>query len=203
MAIGSQSGEDAVISKFFDDKKVTTGFFVDVGAADGLGNSNTNLLVTKGWKGILVEPNERDFISLRERYKDNSNVTLINEAIYSHMGELPFYVEPGQCSTLSEEFKKRAISIHGMSYETKLVHCSPLSSLLDRLNAPAHIDFLSIDAEGVDMIVLDTMNWEKYRVSLVCVEHSMPKEDLRRYMESKGYQYYTETSGNTFFVIKE
>lgn len=199
--MGAQYGEDPIINNFFEGKGITKGFFVDIGAADGIDNSNTNQLVNRGWKGILVEPNERDFNSLRELYKDNSNVTLINEAIYTVIGDLPFYIEPGQCSTLSEEFRDKVIKLYGKDYITKLVYCSPLSSLLDRLNAPTTIDFLSIDAEGVDMIVLGSMNWEKYKVSLVCVEHSMPKEDLKRYMESKGYKYYTETDGNTFFTL--
>lgn len=200
MATGSQYGEDSIIDYFFKSKGISSGFFVDVGAADGVEHSNTYNLGINGWSGILIEPDEVAFNNLLKLYGNNKSIKLINEAVYSTSEKRPFYKEPGQASTLSEQFRDKVIGLYGIKYDTKMITCNPLYSILDRLSSPKNIDFLSIDAEGIDMIVLDTMDWDRYTVSLLCVEHSMPKEDLRHYMESKNYKFYYETCGNTFYI---
>ena len=50
----SQNGEDVLIHGFFGGRR--TGFYVEVGAYDGVGFSNTYFLDALGWEGILVEP---------------------------------------------------------------------------------------------------------------------------------------------------
>ena len=50
----SQNGEDVLIHKFFGGRR--TGRYVEVGAYDGVGFSNTYFLDALGWDGILVEP---------------------------------------------------------------------------------------------------------------------------------------------------
>src|SRR5207248_10404646 len=49
----SQNGEDLLLWNFFGRKK--RGFYVDVGAYDGVGFSNTYFFEAIGWSGVLVE----------------------------------------------------------------------------------------------------------------------------------------------------
>jgi hypothetical protein len=105
-----------------------------------------------------------------------------------------------QISTLSEGFRDRAAKIHGNKYLAPVeVACKPLGIVLKEYSCPTNIDFLSIDCEGLDMEVLQSMDWNTYNVRLVCVEHSMSKSDLHAYMNSVGYTFYEETIGNSFF----
>src|SRR3712207_7179394 len=52
----SQFGQDAFVLAVLGER--TGGYFVDVGAGDGVNPSNTHLLEAAfGWRGLLVEPN--------------------------------------------------------------------------------------------------------------------------------------------------
>ena len=60
----SQHGEELVIWEFFAGQRC--GFFVEIGAYDGVTFSNTYLLEAAGWNGILVEANPRRFQECRK-----------------------------------------------------------------------------------------------------------------------------------------
>jgi len=193
-----------VINNFFKGQR--EGFCVDVGAADGIRFSNSRHLIENlNWSALLIEPHPTYFHELTKLYKGNKSVCLKNVAAYSIPGEMPFYLygrdEHAQVSTLSEDFKERVCSIHGDKYESQpvQVRVETLAGILE--NIP-QIDFLSIDCEGVDLEVLRSNNWAKHRPLLVCVEHSMPKEELDAFMETVRYSIFQRTVGNSFFNIK-
>lgn len=197
----AQYGEESILKSFFgEDSK---GFVVDVGAADGIRYSNSRYLIDElGWSGLLVEPHPTFFDRIKSLYEDSNKVSVVNAAVYSKEGEMPFYVygrdEHAQVSTLSETFKDKVTRVHGDKFEAEptQVRVLKLSSILEGVK---NIDFLSIDCEGVDMEVLLSNDWEKHRPSLVCVEHSMPKDDLHEFLSSVGYTFLQATEGNSFF----
>ena len=205
--MASQYGEDEVLLKYFNQKP--NGILVDVGAADGVENSNSHMLITKyNWKGILIEPHPLYAKSLLNLYKDNKNVAIYEIAVYNKQCQLPFYIfgDPteAQVSTLDETFKQRVIVRHGNKFQPPItVECDTLTNILDKLHCPANIDFLSVDCEGADLVALQSLDWKKYVVDLVCVEHSMPIEELKAYMDGIGFDMYYQTGGNTFFVRKK
>jgi len=202
----SQYGEEPIINSFFNKKE--KGFCVDIGAADGRRHSNSRYLIESlGWSAVLVEPHPTFFDELTQLYKNTDEVTLLNLAIHTKTGKLPFYVygdlpcnkEHAQVSTLCETFKERVIELYGNKYENKptMVNVEPLKNILKDLPS---VDFLSIDCEGVDMEVLKSNDWDLYRPSLVCVESSMPEEEVVKFMSSVDYKYYNKTVGNIFFT---
>jgi len=196
----AQYGEESIILDFFGQD--STGTVVDVGAADGIRYSNSRYLIELGWSGVLVEPHPTYFDKINELYKDIDSVTTINAAVYSEEGEMPFYVygrdEHAQVSTLSKEFKERVVNVHGDKFEENptMVNVIRLSTVLQEAGK---VDFLSVDCEGVDMEVIKSNDWDLYRPTLVCVEHSMPKSELHEFMNSVNYTFLRETQGNTFF----
>jgi len=198
----SQYGEEVVIDSFFNKKK--NGFCVDVGAANGIRYSNSRYLIEElNWSAVLIEPHPTFFDELKELYKNTDTVSLLNIAAHSKTGKLPFYVygrdEHAQVSTLSESFKERVINIHGNKYEDEptIVNVESLKNILKDL---PFVDFLSIDCEGVDMEVIKSNDWEMYRPDLVCVEQSMPEEEIVEFMSSVNYKLYKKTAGNMFFT---
>lgn len=65
----AQGTEEAILARILARIGPTNRFCVDVGASDGLRNSNTALLVREqGWQGLLVEASEYRFARLREHY---------------------------------------------------------------------------------------------------------------------------------------
>ena len=197
----SQYEEDVLIRDFFKNKE--KGVLIDVGAADGIRYSNSRHFITElGWRGTLVEPHPNYFESLRSLYADSKDITLLQCAVGAEAGKAPFYLfgrdEHAQVSTLSSDFKDRVISVHGNKYEAEPLIVDVLT-LEDILSKTEHVDFLSIDCEGIDMLVLQSNDWQLYRPKLVCVEHSMPMHELHNFMISANYNFLTSTIGNSIF----
>ena len=65
----SQHGEDFLLHTMFSTTQA--GFFVDVGAFDGIHLSNSFFFERRGWKGICVEPHP-DYFPLLERNRPGS-----------------------------------------------------------------------------------------------------------------------------------
>ena len=65
-----------------------------------------------------------------------------------------------------------------------------LVDLLDQHGAPAVIDYLSIDTEGSELVILEAMDWNRYQIRCITVEHNYTaqREAIRCLLESKGYE---------------
>lgn len=184
---GDQYGEIQVIDAFFHNQR----YLVEVGAADGITNSNSFELIKRGWNAILIEPHPEYFKSLEAMYKDCPNVQLFNCLVGPEgIGEQDFYLF-GQCSTTNEdrlEYLKKISKLDGIiKAETRT-----LWSILDDCEFPLDFDFLSIDCEGDDLKVWDSLG--EYRPALVCIEQNIEKE-----MTRLGYSFYDKTQGNQFY----
>ena len=204
MKLYAQYGEESIITSFFKDKK--EGFFVDIGAMDGVTYSNTRHLVEYyDWGGILVEPHPIFFEKLKLLYDRNNRITLFNNACLDKETEVDFFMysdgNDACVSTISDVFKNRVISIYGDKFAPEPLKIK--TKTLNGIIADYSVDFLSIDVEGVDMEVLSSNDWNKNRPSLICIEHSMESYLLTNFMHNVNYMEYTKTSGNTFFVQKQ
>jgi hypothetical protein len=81
----SQIGQDVFVATASKFKK--NGYFIEIGSADGLYNSNTYLLEKKyNWRGLLIEPNVNWF---NKKISRNKSLT-INSAIYKKIGTVGF-----------------------------------------------------------------------------------------------------------------
>lgn len=67
----SQYGQDVAALNFFEKKGIKNGYYVDVGASDGIRLSNTYLLAKQGWKGICVEAHPSYFELLKNNRKES------------------------------------------------------------------------------------------------------------------------------------
>lgn len=189
MAIGSQCGEDEVFKAFFDEHgTIDGGFVVDIGAADGMDNSNSWALIQKGWKGILVEPDPEQYEELHARYRD-TEIDTVRTAIGTETGIFPFY-SCRQVSTFSPEWRDRCIEAYGVEYTESRVAVITLQFLLENFNCPKRFDLLSIDCESRDTDVLASLDLTSYHPTLICLECGA---------EVPGYELYHQTSGNTIY----
>lgn len=187
MTTGYQYGEGAIIDKFFGGKP--NGFLVEVGAADGIDNSNSFELIKRGWGGLLIEPNPSYVYHLLEIYGGYNNVYICPFAASAEEGLKNICLNE-QCTSLRYFDPPKPII---------KVMCLGLTRLFSLYRIPTDFDFLSVDCEGTDMDVLASLDFHLYRPSLVCVEHSMPFEELNKFMYEHGYEYLDKTLGNSFF----
>ena len=193
---GFQYNELEILKKLFPDFNYgypveRNLYVVEVGAADGIDNSNSYELIQEyQWRGLLVEPHPGYFMDLLMLYTDHPKVKLSNYAIGSKDCRRMLGLD-GQCSSL----------VHKKPFEIQ-VQCVTLTNLLKLYNVPNHFNFLSVDCEGADMEVLRSLDWTMYKPAVVCVEHSMSRIELDDFMNQVGYKEFANNMGNTFFVRK-
>ena len=161
----SQFGHDAFVLAVLGEK--TGGYFVEVGAGDGLNLSNTHLLETVlGWRGLLVEPNPMFHASIRQE----RTAALDTRAAYSSGGDTVAFVDYEELSTLLP-FK----SGDGHDREGRpvlQVGTATLDDILAAHGVPGEIDYLSIDTEGSELEVLKGLDLGSYRPRVMTVEHN-------------------------------
>lgn len=148
----SQAGQDEWVHSIVGD----TGYFVDVGAHDGLVHSNTYALEQLGWTGVCFEPN-------RAAYKE---LCVNRTTAYSH----PFAVSDHH-GTVTFNGVRLITGMQAQIFEA--VPVAPLTSLLDDVDAPPVVDYLSIDVEGHELEVLAGMDFDRWHVRLITIEHNL------------------------------
>lgn len=144
----SQSKQDEWVGTLY--RKGRNGFFLDVGAYDGVQTSNTLFLEKElGWTGICIEANEEVFQNLCLN-RSSKNILM---AVTSYRGE---------CS-----FSETLITPNG-----KLIPCDTLDNILTASGCPSLIHYLSIDIEGAEMAALKGFPFDKWNIGAITVEHN-------------------------------
>jgi FkbM family methyltransferase len=176
------------------------GFFVEIGAFDGVTSSNTYMLEKKfNWKGIVCEPQRSVFKKLRvER-----DCKIDSRAVWSHSSQELNFEElgSGQLSTLSDFMEG---GINGPSRQSQEsifrypVTTVCLNDLLIEHSAPFEIDYISIDTEGSEFSILSTFDFDKFNVRLFTIEHNWDATNrslIKSIMLKNGYSIlYPEIS---------
>ena len=170
----SQSGEDMVLSGFFEGQN--KGFYVDVGAHHPFRFSNTAYFYRHGWNGINIEPDPDSFKPFLKYRKRDIN---LNIAVYNYEGSRIMYQYKDPALN-SFEYNKTAIGAINVPLRS-------LKFIFDDYR-PNKIDFLSIDTEGVDLIVLTSNDWHQYRPTYVLTEI-----EVNQYMARCGYNLKAQT----------
>lgn len=204
----SQDGEDMVMRALFEHlPKGYRGFFVDVGAHHPVRFSNTYHFYKKGWRGINIDATPgsmRPFGWVRRR---DINLEL---GIGPTPGSLTFFCfdEPA-LNTLSEEVAlERASGGRYRIIEKVEVPVLPLREVLQKHMPPGTpIDFISVDVEGLDEMVLRSNDWQVFRPIFVLAEDTRfdPNEGKAQssgvyaFLREQGYQLVAKTPRTLIF----
>lgn len=199
----SQLGQDMfalIVSEF-----KSNGFFVEFGATDGIGLSNTYILEKKyGWQGILAEPATH----WHKKLAQNRRVSISNRAVFATSGDSVAFRETqdpeistiGSFSDRDKHWKARR------KYKEYSVETVSLEDLLVEHNCPNLVDFLSIDTEGSEYQILEAFDFSKFVFRAVCIEHNYSEEGSRilSLMEENGYiQVLADCSDFDFWFVHE
>lgn len=189
----SQAGQDFwVYGECFNKKK--GGFFIDIGAHDGRYISNTLVLEKRyKWDGICIEANPNTFEKLRKARKCRT----INVALASTEGRAVFKLDGVMGGFVGEQFDNQ-ISDRSNCIEVPTV---PLSSLLEKENVTATIDYISVDVEGAEDAVFSGLDLSKHRSNLLTIER--PSAALREHLAKNGYILLKDIPGLDAFFIHE
>ena len=168
----------------------TRGFFVEIGATNGVYASNTYLLEKRfKWKGVLAEPAK---IWHADLYK-NRSCYIEKSCVWSSSGKVINFSE-SKVPSFSTVKKFAGNDIHrnerkdSKNYNVKTIS---LADLLKKYNAPKIIDYLSIDTEGSEFEILKKFNFNSYKFNFICCEHnynSIVRKKINNLLRKNGYK---------------
>jgi len=174
----SYGGIDSLIIQIFKNKK--KGFYVDVGCGNPIKNNNTfQLYKNFNWSGINIDL-DKDNIKLFNKSRPTDEN--INEAVSDNFKEttLFFYHAKSSLNTINKENVKYQKAKIRRSLKVNTV---TLNSILEKSKFNAQeIDFLSIDVEGSELLILKNFNFNKYKTKVIVVEYldlSLPALEIK------------------------
>ena len=177
-------------------KGFKNGFFVDVGAYDGIHINNTLYFEeTNQWNGINVEPNKRIYDALVINRPKNIN---LNCAVFNEDGEAEFLLNTGYTEMLSgikHTFDSRHVSrlerennIYGSSTESVNIVTKRLETIFDEYQV-SHVHYVSIDVEGAEFEVIQSINFDKVFIDVIAFENNYNDNSIPiiKYLEDHDY----------------
>jgi FkbM family methyltransferase len=202
----AQEGEDVLLDRLL--AKQEKGFYVDVGAHHPKRFSNTHYFHVRGWRGINIEPNPAVHDLFRKMRSRDVNLQL---GISDQPGELLYYeFDDPALNTFDERLMRdRESSTPYRVIATRRIKVEPLASVLAaHLPSGQSIDFLSVDVEGLDLNVLRSNDWERFRPRCVVSEALnaglapavLAGNPLLAYMEAQQYSLTAKTCNSWFFL---
>lgn len=182
----AQFGEDAVLLELF--KNVNHGRYVDVGAHHPYRYSNTYLLYKKGWYGVNIDPNPHTIVLFNTARPDDENIC----AGVGSAGVLTYYrfSDPAVNTFKKEEAEKWKGRSFLKFLGTTDVEVKPLSELVE-----GSVDLLTVDAEGMDLEVLQSYDW-KHCPKVIVIEG----DESKQFLVKKGYTLYAERGASRIYT---
>lgn len=183
----SQEGEDLVLMRIFPPGY--KGFYVDVGAHHPLRFSNTYLLNSHGWRGINIDatPGSMDLFKKLRPHDINLEI-----GISDVDGICEFYVfEELALNTFNAKVAAENITCGCRLKHKSMVKTRRLTSVLEEfLPALTNVDLLTIDVEGLDQLVLQSLDLARFRPKVIVCE--LISNDLMSVMNSVTAELLTE-----------
>ena len=158
------------------------GFFVELGANDGVAQSNTLYLEQRlGWSGVLIEPLPELYCACRS-YRSRGGNRIVNAACVppDYAGPTVEIMPAGLMSTplglatdhadIADHLARAQPGRDPAAIPTVQAPARTLTGILDEARAPTRPDFLSLDVEGAELAVLEGLDFGRYRFRLILVE---------------------------------
>lgn len=201
---------DYVHNKFFHNK---IGVMVEVGAAGPSFLSQSLLFRQKGWRCICVEPNP--FFTAKHRElqheiyeyacSDSNQDNVDFEIVYQPSNNITY--ESFSSLKVSDDLIKISgyASRESLKIDTIKVKTRTLNYILEEANkvSPINkIDYLCLDVEGGERVILKEFNFVKYSPKVIVMENNFPylDEDCHKFMENYNYTFDNKLETNLIYV---
>jgi hypothetical protein len=216
----SQFGEDLILDLLFivlKNKKIISDItYLDIGGYSPYLLSNTYLFYTQGYRGVVIEPNK----ILADNYKKSRpNDLVLNIGIHfneNSITDLPFYQFNSEAFGLST-FSKESADENllkcriATKYDIIMTRVKKINEIIKEYFDDMPPTFISLDTEGLDLNILNSFNFKKYRPVCWIIETAELTQDqflgrkidkITEFMLKKQYEIYADTYINTIFIDK-
>jgi hypothetical protein len=204
MSYGQFNEDGFILSQYTQ----SFGYAIEVGGADGINGSPTKCLEDKGWKTLLIEPNN-ELVREAKKHRPyvyqcaagDENVDDVGITIYTLKGG-----NETACSGLNPDIKLLEQHQHLIEDQRiELVNKRTLNSLINKWEfdlgeAIPNIDFVSIDTEGTELDVMKGFNIEKYQPKIIALENNFEDYNYRRTMFGYRYILYNRIGVNDYYI---
>lgn len=194
----SRRGINKLSMKIMAYLNYSDGFYIELGANDGISQSNTLYLEKNlNWRGVLVEPNNENYLKCIEN-RSKLNAIFHNACVsfeyknasvnflYADLMSVSLDLE----SDISDPYVHQKIGLNFLPDNTSDVRfvapAATLNNLLIEANAPSLIDLLVLDVEGAEIEVLKGIDHQKFKFKYMCIE-SRNAQKLFEYLNPLGY----------------
>lgn len=202
----SQSQEDKKLMGWFGN--LCGGTYVEMGGADGVFFSNSFVFnKALSWEGILIELSTSSYNQMK--------VNRPNEIATVHAGVCK---EPQKLHAVNDGLTGGIYEFAAPSFieewwkdlsfddpKVEEIDCDTMDNIL-RKNAPTttYFDFFSLDVEGAELAVLESIDFERVNFGIIFVEADRHNERknlvLKQFLERKGYSFLYHDHPNDWFV---
>lgn len=192
--------------------------FIDIGANDGYTSSNSFLFALKGAEGFCLEPVPDIFKRLQMLHSLNSHVTCLNYGISDQDAESEM-VTSGLLSYIPATKDEKLMEFLNDSFDKSLKKVSiklvSFSTLAKMIKLPQQTDLLSVDVEGHELQVLQSIDFDNYSFRLIIVEtHACDEKgecfwthrdltEIEALLHQHGYGVAAKSSINTFYMRQQ
>ena len=184
----SQARQDQLVVELLKNK--TDGYFVDLAANHAISLSNTLALERSfQWNGVCIEANSMYWYDL-SKYR---TCEIFGAVVGGTRDQELEFVFP-----INTDNKDKGVHGGILGYDNKeddnkfptrreKVRTMTLLEILQRARAPNVIDYLSLDVEGAESLIMKDFPFHQYTVKILTVER--PKEDLQALLKENGYEF--------------
>jgi FkbM family methyltransferase len=203
----SQSGEDVIVNMIFGFLGVKQPSYLDIGAWLPQAGNNTYLSYTRGGRGVLVEPNVAMIPELKAARPGD---TVLNVGIgVTGQKEADYY-----CMTVDQwnTFDKEEAELRAAKSQARIVKVVKMPLVTINKVIEEHFrgkapDFISIDVEGLDVAIMQTLDFQRFRPKVICAETLVPlgfnmDPAMTKFLAQQGYEARAVTFPNTIYVDK-
>ena len=194
----SQSGEDKWlwrnIFQHFPANETIGGTFLEIGGLDGIHLSNSYFFEKKlDWRGILIEGHPANNIRKSQGQRGNAAIftVAVCETVDNSPGNLTFSTNGGATGAalkhVASDFRN---SYHKGDTGGLTVSCIPIQSIIDSTGL-LDIDLFSLDVEGAELVVLETINFAVTNIRVLVIEldgsNEAKDEQVRKLVLAQGF----------------
>jgi len=204
----SQFGEQEVLIQLFAKKKM--GIYLDIGAGRPATRSNTFALYKKGWHGVTIDPiKSNQWLHKLFRPRDKFIRCLVGGHKSASLGLIDFYEFYTVDYSTARADVAQALIAPESSVSLRSVSRLPINSIrtLYEQEKIEFVDLLSVDCEGMDFEIIDSVDWGNvFPPSVICIEnHFLGKTDIRiqNLLTSVGYQLFAEKFPSSIYVHED
>jgi FkbM family methyltransferase len=204
----AQCGEDMIIRFVFDAMKIDRPRFLDLGAHHPTYLSNTYALYAQGSRGVNVDASPSAIAAFGRMRPEDVN---LNVGVGPEPGELTFHEMSVPTLSTFSAAQAKGYEAEGSA---RIVSSRPVAVLTFHDIVREHFDgppdFVSLDVEGLDVAILESIDFSSCRPTVFCVEtltYSSARQGDRidaidPIMQAAGYMRYADTHVNTIYVVE-